>query len=199
NAIRTHGHPDISAPAGPDFHQFGKPDLAVRLLSVPGFSNIDVTTIDCVWDLSAPDDLFEIYARGTARAAALLSKQTSQNLAATRSALTATVRAQFSSGDRWRVPVPRLSCERAPSITARQFVRQDHALIASGASAAASCNIMSAPFSPIITAAALVLPDTTVGMIEASITRSRSKPRTRRRSSTTAAGSEPMRQVEVGW
>jgi len=106
NAIRTHGHPDISAPAGPDFHQFGKPDLAVRLLSVPGFSNIDVTTIDCVWDLSAPDDLFEIYARGTVRAAALLSKQPSENLAAIRSALTATVREQFSSGDRWRVPVP---------------------------------------------------------------------------------------------
>ena len=79
----------------------------------------------------------------------------------------------------------------------RVDVRVD--IASGGASATASCNTMSAPFSPIITAAALVLPDTTVGMIEASITRSRSKSRTRRRSSTTAAGSEPMRQVEVGW
>ena len=39
----------------------------------------------------------------------------------------------------------------------------------------ASSSTMSAPFSPIITAAALVLPDTTVGMIEASMTRNASK------------------------
>src|ERR1019366_5254101 len=67
-----------------------------------------------------------------------------------------------------------------------------------GALVAASCKIMSAPFSPIITMAALVLPDTTVGMIEPSITRRRSMPCTRNRSSTTAAGSVPMRQVLVG-
>jgi hypothetical protein len=36
---------------------------------------------------------------------------------------------------------------------------------------------MSAPFSPIITMAALVLPETTVGMIEPSTTRRRSIPR----------------------
>src|SRR3974390_2984011 len=64
-----------------------------------------------------------------------------------------------------------------------------------GAPPAASSRIRSAPFSPIITAAALVLPETRVGMIDASTTRRRSKPRTRRRSSTTAVASEPMRQV----
>ena len=42
-----------------------------------------------------------------------------------------------------------------------------------GARATASCKIMSAPFSAIITIAALVLPDTTVGMIEPSTTRRR--------------------------
>src|ERR1700733_1545256 len=73
-----------------------------------------------------------------------------------------------------------------------------YAEIATGALAPASCSTMSAPFSPIIRAAALALPETTVGMIEASMTRRCSKPRTRRRSSTTAFGSEPMRQVEVG-
>ena len=58
---------------------------------------------------------------------------------------------------------------------------------------------MSAPFSPIMTIAALVLPETTVGMIAPSTTRRRSRPWTRSRSSTTAVTSEPIRQVEVVW
>jgi hypothetical protein len=78
----------------------------VKLLSEAGFSNIETTTVDCVWNLKAPEDLFEIYAKGTVRAAMLLSKQPPENLAAIRSALTARVRKQFSSGDHWRVPVP---------------------------------------------------------------------------------------------
>src|SRR5437660_4282776 len=73
-----------------------------------------------------------------------------------------------------------------------------HAAFATGL-ALASARIMSDAFSPIITQAALVLPDTTVGMIEASATRRPPKPCTRSRSSTTAVTSEPMRQVEVGW
>jgi SAM-dependent methyltransferase len=106
SAIRAHGHSDISAPAGPDFHQFGKRDVAVKFLSAAGFSEIEVSIVDCAWDLNAPEDLFEIYAKGTVRAAMLLSKQPPENLAAIRSALTAMVREQFCTGTRWRVPVP---------------------------------------------------------------------------------------------
>ena len=50
------------------------------LLADAGFSNIDVTTVDCMWDLNSPDELFEIYARGTVRVAMLLAKQPPQIL-----------------------------------------------------------------------------------------------------------------------
>jgi ubiquinone/menaquinone biosynthesis C-methylase UbiE len=105
-AIKAHGHPDVSIPSGPDFHQFARRGAAVESLADAGFSNIEVTTVDCVWDLNSPDELFEIYARGTVRVAMLLAKQPPQNLAAIRSALTTLVEEQFLQGKRWRVPVP---------------------------------------------------------------------------------------------
>jgi ubiquinone/menaquinone biosynthesis C-methylase UbiE len=105
-AIKVHGHSDVSIPAGPDFHQFASRDQAVKLLLDAGFSNIDVSIVDCAWDLDAPEDLFEIYARGTVRVATMLAHQPQENLAAIRSALALSVRQQFSNGDRWRIPVP---------------------------------------------------------------------------------------------
>ena len=54
-----------------------------------------------------------------------------------------------------------------------------------------SAMIIAAPFSAIIMVGALVLPEVIVGMTEASTTRSRSSPITRRRSSTTAMASLP--------
>jgi ubiquinone/menaquinone biosynthesis C-methylase UbiE len=105
-AIKEYGDLRVSAPSGPDFHQFARRETAIRLLKEAGFADIGVTTVDCVWDLAAPEDLFEIYAKGTVRAAMLLSKQPPAHLAAIRAALTAKVRERFSSGDRWRVPVP---------------------------------------------------------------------------------------------
>jgi hypothetical protein len=60
---------------------------------------------------------------------------------------------------------------------------------------------MSAAFSAIMMVGALVLPLTSVGMIEASITLRRRTPRNLRLVSTTAIGSlsGPILQVPTGW
>ncbi len=50
-----------------------------------------------------------------------------------------------------------------------------------------------------MTVLALVLPDTTAGITEASATRSPAIPRTRSSGSTTAPSSSPIRQVQDGW
>jgi hypothetical protein len=57
----------------------------------------------------------------------------------------------------------------------------------------------SAPRSPTMMVAALVLADTTLGITEASMTRKPCTPRTFRSGSTTARSSVPIRQVLVGW
>lgn len=106
DAIKTHGSAEVSAPPGPDFHQFAKRGIAEELLVEAGFSNIDLEIIDCAWDLETPEALSEIYEKGTVRAAMLLAKQPHQNLAAIRSAMTEAVRSRFGFGNRWRVPVP---------------------------------------------------------------------------------------------
>src|SRR5215207_5851737 len=55
------------------------------------------------------------------------------------------------------------------------------------------------PFSPIMVEVAMVLPLINLGMIEASITRSPSMPRTLSSSSTTARSSSPILQEPTGW
>ncbi len=105
-AVQAHGSPHVLAPPGPDFHQFAKRDKAEALLLDAGFSNVDLSIVDCAWELDAPERLFEIFEKGTVRAAAILANQPLDSLAVIRHSLTQTVKDRFAHGDRWRVPVP---------------------------------------------------------------------------------------------
>jgi SAM-dependent methyltransferase len=105
-AIKAHGSPDVSAPPGPDFHQFAKKEVAEKRLKDAGFNDVDLTIVDCVWDLDRPSRLSEIYEKGTVRAAMVLASQPPQNLAAIRLAMAEAVQKRFAFKDRWRVPVP---------------------------------------------------------------------------------------------
>jgi len=102
--IKMYGAAGITAPPGPDFHQFANPTIADELLSSAGFSDIQMSIVECGWNLSRPEGFFDIFARGTVRAAMLLARQPPENHAAIRAALTDEVRQRFSYGTQWRVP-----------------------------------------------------------------------------------------------
>jgi SAM-dependent methyltransferase len=105
-AVKAHGSADVSVPQGPDFHQFARRDVADRLLAAAGFSDVELTIVDCAWHLDSPAALSDIFEKGTVRAAKLLASQPPANLAAIKAALAQTVRERFACGDHWRVPVP---------------------------------------------------------------------------------------------
>lgn len=105
-AVKSHGHPDVSLPDGPDFHQFANLGIARKLFAEANFSNVEMETIDCYWDLDRPEELYAIYAQGTVRAASLLGNQPASNAAAIQSNMSAAVRERFAHGDKWRAPVP---------------------------------------------------------------------------------------------
>jgi len=102
--IKQHGAPGIAAPPGPDFHQFANPAVANALLSAAGFSSIAMTTVECGWTVSRPEQFFDIFARGAVRAAMLLARQPAEHRAAIREAMTHEVRERFANGGQWRVP-----------------------------------------------------------------------------------------------
>ena len=102
--IKAYGAPGITVPPGPDFHQFANPIIADEMLSSAGFTDVKMKTVECSWSVSTPEGFFEIFARGTVRAAMLLARQPPEHRAAIESALADEVRQRFSYGRQWRVP-----------------------------------------------------------------------------------------------
>ena len=88
--------------------------------------------------------------------------------------------------------------EKGPEATRSEPSKDLAAARASAAGAETRPRIKSAAFSAIIIVGAFVLPLTSRGMMEASITRKPSNPLTRKVSSTTAIPSWPILQVPTG-
>lgn len=106
SAVNAHGSPEVSAPSGPDFHQFAKMEIAKSMLSGAGFSDITLTVVDCSLELERPELLCETFEKATVRAATLLANQPPERLSTIRSAVANAVRERFRHGERWRVPMP---------------------------------------------------------------------------------------------
>ncbi len=115
STLKAHSSPNVLPPPAPDFLQFARRELAERLLFEAGFSDLDFTIVDCAWDLDSPERLFEIFEKASFRAAMLLAGQPPDNVAAIRSAIAEAVRQRFSTGTRWRVPIPATLLRATPT------------------------------------------------------------------------------------
>ncbi len=104
-AIRTHGSMDVGLPVGPNFFLFSDPRECVRALSAAGFDQPTVRHVPQVWRLDSADDLFEIIAGSTVRAAATLQAQTAEARKAIRAELREKVSA-YKARDRFELPMP---------------------------------------------------------------------------------------------
>ena len=105
-AMKAHADPSASAPPQPDFFQFARREVAEEMLGEAGFAAVTLDTIDCVWHLDTPDQLFKIYAEATVRMAMLLSAQPDSAVAAIRQAMTDAVARDHAVDGGYRVPIP---------------------------------------------------------------------------------------------
>jgi ubiquinone/menaquinone biosynthesis C-methylase UbiE len=74
-AIQKHGDLNVPIPPGPPFFRFSNPEESARALAEAGFTNVGVSHVPQVWQLSSPDALFDVLYNGSVRNAALLRGQ----------------------------------------------------------------------------------------------------------------------------
>jgi ubiquinone/menaquinone biosynthesis C-methylase UbiE len=104
-AIRVHGSLDVGLPVGPNFFLFSQPEQSIQALRDAGFDSATVRVVPQVWRIADPDQLFNMVAVSTVRAAATLRAQTPAARAAIRAALRLTVSA-YRRGDHFEIPMP---------------------------------------------------------------------------------------------
>ena len=88
-AVEAAGNPLVPLPPGPPFFRFSDPSEAARSLSAVGFEDSASETVAQTWDegVSSPDDLYDVFLRGTARTRVLLEGQTPAEESAVREEL----------------------------------------------------------------------------------------------------------------
>ena len=118
SALAAHGDPDVQLPGGdgvlPFFH-FADERQAAEALADAGFEAPEASRLPLVARLNAADDLYDMFATGTARTRAILERQTERQRAAIRAAVAAGVRAHAADGG-YDVPMPavRVAARRSP-------------------------------------------------------------------------------------
>lgn len=107
DAIRAHGSLEVGLPSGPNFFSFGNPDFAKALLGRAGFASVLTREVPLVWRVSSPDTIIEAISRGTVRAAAVLNRQSAENLAKIKQNLQQRI-SDFRQNDIYAVPTSAL-------------------------------------------------------------------------------------------
>ena len=111
DAIATHGDPNVPLPGGDDvlpFFHFADAAASADALAEAGFAraSVDSRSLPLVARLETSDDLFQMFATGTARTRAILERQTEAQLAAIRQAIAAGVEACPRGEHGYEVPMP---------------------------------------------------------------------------------------------
>src|SRR5262249_20698412 len=79
-AIERFGRLDVPLPEGPPFFRFSDGDESIRSMEAAGFTDVRVVQLPLVWRLSSAGALFDAFANGAVRTAALLRAQTEDAL-----------------------------------------------------------------------------------------------------------------------
>lgn len=104
-AVEKFGAFDVGLPPGPDVFLYADSDIARTGMTAAGFWSVEVRTIEQIWDVSDPDDVFTGIRDGTARTSALLERQEPEAATKIRAAV-AEAMARHRDGDRYRIPMP---------------------------------------------------------------------------------------------
>ena len=105
DAIREHGSMDVGLPAGPNFFLFSSPEHSIEALRHAGFDSPTFRTVPQVWRSSDPDELFDMLATGTVRAAAMLRAQGSEARKLIREAVRQTISA-YQRDSEYEIAMP---------------------------------------------------------------------------------------------
>lgn len=107
DAVGRFGDLSVKLPAGPDAHLLTDSSVATEMVGTAGFVDVESHDVASEFWVPQPDALFDIFDRGTVRAAALLSGQTIEQRDAIRRDMAERVQlAGTPERGGYRVPVP---------------------------------------------------------------------------------------------
>jgi SAM-dependent methyltransferase len=107
DAIRAHGSLDVGLPPGPNVWNYGSSDFARDMLGRVGFVSVLTKEVPLTWRMTAPDTIIEAISSGTVRTAAVLNRQSPENLAKIKQDLRERVSA-FRQNGTYAVPMAAL-------------------------------------------------------------------------------------------